>query len=53
MDRAFGVLEFRAVDDDARIIEGVASTDLLDDYDTVLVPKGAKFDAAAAAPVAA
>jgi HK97 family phage major capsid protein/HK97 family phage prohead protease len=44
MDRAFGVLEFRAVDDDARIIEGVASTDLLDDYDTVLVPKGAQFD---------
>jgi HK97 family phage major capsid protein/HK97 family phage prohead protease len=44
MDRAFGVLQFRAIDDDARIIEGVASTDLLDDYDTVLVPKGAKFD---------
>lgn len=35
---------FRSVDDDARIIEGVASTDLLDDYDTILVPKGAKFD---------
>jgi HK97 family phage major capsid protein/HK97 family phage prohead protease len=44
MDRAFGVLEFRAVDDDQRIIEGVASTDLLDDFDTILLPKGARFD---------
>lgn len=44
MDRAFGVLVFRSVDDDARIIEGIASTDLLDDYDTILSPKGAKFD---------
>lgn len=44
MDRAFAVLEFRAVDDAARIIEGVASTDVIDDYDSVLVPQGAQFE---------
>jgi HK97 family phage prohead protease len=44
MNRAFGILEFRAVDEDQRIIEGVASTDLVDDFDTVLLPQGARFD---------
>lgn len=43
MDRAFGVIEFRAVDDEQRIIEGLASTDALDDFGTVLEPKGARF----------
>lgn len=43
MDRAYGILEFRSLDDEQRIIEGVASSDLLDDHDTILEPKGAKF----------
>jgi HK97 family phage major capsid protein/HK97 family phage prohead protease len=43
MDRAFSVLEFRSVDDAARIIEGVASTDAVDSYGTVLEPRGAKY----------
>lgn len=43
MDRAYTVLEFRAVDDAARIIEGVASTDAVDTYGTVLEPRGAKY----------
>jgi HK97 family phage major capsid protein/HK97 family phage prohead protease len=43
MDRAYTVLEFRAVDDAARIIEGVASTDAVDSYGTVLEPRGAKY----------
>jgi HK97 family phage major capsid protein/HK97 family phage prohead protease len=44
MDRAFTVLQFRAVDDAARIIEGVASTDAVDTYGTVLEPRGAKYE---------
>lgn len=43
MNRAFAVMEFRAVDEEQRILEGVASTDVLDDYDTILVPQGARF----------
>jgi HK97 family phage major capsid protein/HK97 family phage prohead protease len=44
MDRAFTVLQFRAVDDAARIIEGVASTDAVDTYGTILEPRGAKYE---------
>src|SRR5687768_1594271 len=43
MNRAFGVLEFRAVDDAERIIEGIASTSAVDSYGTVLEPRGAKY----------
>jgi HK97 family phage major capsid protein/HK97 family phage prohead protease len=43
MDRAFGVLEFRAVDEEQRIIEGIASSDMLDDHGTVLEPQGARY----------
>lgn len=43
MDRLFGALQIRAVDDEKRIIEGVANTDALDDYETVLEPEGARF----------
>lgn len=43
MDRAYGILEFRSVDDDLRIIEGVASSDTLDDHGTILEPSGARF----------
>ncbi|MDB4914055.1 MAG: hypothetical protein JWM95_1699 [Gemmatimonadetes bacterium] len=38
------MLQFRAVDDAARIIEGVASTDAVDTYGTVLEPRGAKYE---------
>jgi HK97 family phage major capsid protein/HK97 family phage prohead protease len=44
MDRAYTVLQFRAVDDAARIIEGVASTDAVDTYGTILEPRGAEYD---------
>jgi len=40
---AYGTLEFRAVDDAQRILEGVASTDMLDDFGTILDPAGARF----------
>lgn len=43
MNRAYGTLEFRAVDDEQRIIEGVASTNAVDDYGTILEPKGAQY----------
>lgn len=43
MQRAYGILEFRSIDDEERIIEGIASTDMLDDYGTVLEPSGARF----------
>jgi HK97 family phage major capsid protein/HK97 family phage prohead protease len=43
MNRAYTLLEIRAVDDDQRIIEGVASTNAVDDYGTILEPKGARF----------
>src|SRR5690554_1131461 len=43
MERLYGTLEIRAVDDERRIVEGVASTNALDDYETILEPKGARF----------
>lgn len=43
MNRAYATLEFRAVDDEQRIIEGIASSNALDDYDTILEPKGATY----------
>lgn len=43
MERAFATLELRSVDDEQRIIEGVASTDSVDTYGTRFLPRGAKF----------
>lgn len=43
MERIFGTLQIRAVDEEQRIVEGVASTNALDDYETILEPKGARF----------
>lgn len=41
--RVYGTLQLRAVDDEERIIEGIANTDAVDDYGTILEPKGARF----------
>jgi HK97 family phage prohead protease/HK97 family phage major capsid protein len=43
MNRAYTTLQVRAVDDEQRVIEGIASTDALDDYGTILEPKGARY----------
>lgn len=43
MDRAYAILEFRSVNDEQRIIEGIASTDMMDDYDSILDPAGARY----------
>jgi HK97 family phage major capsid protein/HK97 family phage prohead protease len=43
MNRAHATFQIRAVDDEQRVIEGIASTDALDDYDTILEPKGAQY----------
>lgn len=43
MDRLFGTLELRAVNDDLREFEGIANTDALDSYGTVIDPAGARF----------
>lgn len=43
LDRAYSMLEIRAVDDDARVIEGVASTPTADRMGDIVVPEGAKF----------
>lgn len=43
MERIYGTLELRAVDEDQRIIEGIASTNAIDDYGTILEPKGASY----------
>jgi HK97 family phage prohead protease len=43
MDRAYSLLDIRAVDDDARVIEGIASTPSPDRYGDIVDPMGAKF----------
>ena len=43
MKRAYSTLEVRAVDDEKRILEGVASTPKIDSYNTILEPQGAQF----------
>lgn len=43
MKRAYSVIDFRSVDDEKRIIEGVASTPEVDAYRTILEPEGAEF----------
>jgi HK97 family phage major capsid protein len=43
MDRLFGTLELRAVNDELRTFEGVANTGAVDSYDTIVEPDGAEF----------
>jgi HK97 family phage major capsid protein/HK97 family phage prohead protease len=43
VNRAYSTVEFKAVDDDQRIIEGIASSPLTDRVGDVLEPKGAEF----------
>lgn len=43
MDRIFGTLEIRAVDEEQRIVEGVANTASLDSFGTIIEPRGARF----------
>lgn len=43
MDRAYSVFEIKAVDDDARIIEGVATTPKTDRIGDIVEPEGAQF----------
>lgn len=43
MDRIFGTLELRAVDDERREFEGIANTAALDDHGTIIEPEGARF----------
>lgn len=43
MNRAYSVLEIKAVDEDARVITGIATTPSTDRMDDVVEPKGAQF----------
>lgn len=43
MNRAFVSLEIKALEDDARLIEGIATTPRQDRMGDVVLPKGAKF----------
>lgn len=43
MDRLFGVLELRAVNDELREFEGIANTGATDTHDTIVEPSGARF----------
>lgn len=43
MDRAYSLLEIRSVSEDARVIEGIASTPTPDRYGDIVEPLGAKF----------
>lgn len=43
MNRAYSLLEIKAVDDDARVITGIATTPAPDRMDDVVEPKGAQF----------
>lgn len=43
MNRAYATLQWRAVDEDQRIVEGVANTNDLDSYGTIIEPRGAVF----------
>lgn len=43
MDRAYSILEIRSMDDDERVIEGIASTPSADRMGDVVEPMGAKF----------
>lgn len=43
MKRAWSTIEFKAVDEDKRIIEGIASTPSTDRYEDVVEPGGAQY----------
>lgn len=43
MERAYSLLEIRSADDDARVIEGIATTPTPDRYDDIVESEGAKF----------
>jgi HK97 family phage prohead protease len=43
MDRAYSLLEIKAVDEDARVIRGIASTPTPDRMGDIVEPKGAQF----------
>lgn len=43
MNRAYSVLEIKAVDDEQRVLTGIATTPTADRMDDVVEPKGAKF----------
>lgn len=43
LKRAWSTLELKAVDEDKRIIEGIASTPSTDRYDDVVEPEGAQY----------
>lgn len=43
MHRAYSVIELKAVDDDARVIEGIASTPTPDRVGDIVEPMGAQF----------
>lgn len=43
LKRAWSTIEFKAVDEDKRIIEGIASTPATDRYEDVVEPEGAQY----------
>lgn len=43
MERVFGTLELRSVNDELREFEGIANTASLDDHGTIVEPSGARF----------
>lgn len=43
MQRAYSVIEIKAINDDERVIEGIATTPTPDRYDDIVEPEGAKF----------
>lgn len=44
MERIYGTLELRSVNDELREFEGIANTAALDDHGTVVEPSGARFN---------
>jgi HK97 family phage major capsid protein/HK97 family phage prohead protease len=43
LDRAYSLLEIKSIDDDERVIEGIASTPTADRRGDIMEPKGAQF----------
>lgn len=43
MNRAYATIEFKSVDDDKRILEGIASTPATDRQDDIVEPAGAEY----------
>jgi len=42
--RAWSTIEFKAIDEDKRIIEGIASTPATDRYEDIVEPEGAQYE---------